>query len=565
MSPRRSVLACLALFWALAAPLWAKPTLFIIGDSTVRNGTSGQMGWGDPLVRHFDPAKIEVVNRAIGGRSSRTFLTEGRWDAVMANLKPGDFVLVQFGHNDGGPVNDDRCRASLKGIGEESEKIIGKIDGREETVHTYGWYLRKYASDAKSKGAVPILVSPIPRNIWKNGRLDNGSSSHSLWVRQVAASEKLLIIDFNNLLANRYEALGPDGTARLFAGTDHTHTGPQGAEFNAAVMVEAIRSLKDCYLSKGLLPGDLWLPSVFSDHMVLQRDMPVPVWGRAAPGAEISVRLGPHAASGKADENGDWRADFPASSAGGPFTLEVMANGISRRIFDVMLGEVWLLAGQTGADGLPADSKRSQDFAQPRIFEVSKTLREFPQRDVAGKWIVGSPVMNPARQPKVPVGIIACACEDGSAESWIRREVLEAHPQFGGLLKDFDRKQMAFRDHPKAFEQYGLEVAKGRNGPTPRHPDPVQDPRSPGVLHNGMIAPLIPYAIRAAIWTPVETKDGASRHPEFRKALLDDWRGLWHRPTLSFRDVLDSGSKRQSSGGFLNSEKLPIARIPATQ
>ena len=79
----------------LTAAAWAKPTLFIIGDSTVRNQTAGQEGWGDPLVAEFDPAKIEVVNRAIGGRSSRTFLTEGRWDAVMANLKAGDYQVAE--------------------------------------------------------------------------------------------------------------------------------------------------------------------------------------------------------------------------------------------------------------------------------------------------------------------------------------------------------------------------------------------------------------------------------------------------------------------------------------
>ena len=141
---------CLALLCGTIA-CRAKPALFIIGDSTVRNGTAGQMGWGDPLVRQFDPAKIDVINRAIGGRSSRTFLTEGRWDAVMAHLKPGDFVLMQFGHNDGGKLNDERCRASLKGIGEESEDIIRNTDKQPETVQSYGWYLRKFITDTQGQ------------------------------------------------------------------------------------------------------------------------------------------------------------------------------------------------------------------------------------------------------------------------------------------------------------------------------------------------------------------------------------------------------------------------------
>src|SRR6478672_252042 len=127
MSLRVFVATCAACFTVTVSG-WSKPSLFIIGDSTVRNSTRGQMGWGDPLVNQFDPAKITVVNRAIGGRSSRTFLNEGRWDAVMAHLKPGDFLLMQFGHNDGGKCNDERCRATIKGIGDETEAIVRVTD-----------------------------------------------------------------------------------------------------------------------------------------------------------------------------------------------------------------------------------------------------------------------------------------------------------------------------------------------------------------------------------------------------------------------------------------------------
>src|SRR5438105_1400081 len=94
------------------------PTLFIVGDSTVKNGTRGQQGWGDPIIALFDKGKIKVENHAIGGRSSRTFQTEGRWDKVLAVARPGDFVLVQMGHNDGGPLDDTaRARGTLRGTG----------------------------------------------------------------------------------------------------------------------------------------------------------------------------------------------------------------------------------------------------------------------------------------------------------------------------------------------------------------------------------------------------------------------------------------------------------------
>lgn len=122
------------------------PTLFIIGDSTVKNGSGkgagGLWGWGDFLADHLDRTSIAVDNRALGGRSSRTFITEGRWDAVLAAMQPGDFVLMQFGHNDGGPVNTGRARASLKGNGEETQEVILEATKKTETVHSYGWYMR---------------------------------------------------------------------------------------------------------------------------------------------------------------------------------------------------------------------------------------------------------------------------------------------------------------------------------------------------------------------------------------------------------------------------------------
>ena len=137
---------CIAFLLALLLPLQAAgaaplplPTLYIIGDSTVRNGTKGLQGWGDPLSASFDDKKIHVENRARGGRSSRTYLTENLWEAVRVRLVPGDFVLMQFGHNDGGSVARG-YRASLKGNGEEMQDVVDGKTGKTETVHTYGWW-----------------------------------------------------------------------------------------------------------------------------------------------------------------------------------------------------------------------------------------------------------------------------------------------------------------------------------------------------------------------------------------------------------------------------------------
>src|SRR5436853_563774 len=138
---------------AAPATTQSLPTLYIIGDSTVHNTGAGLVGWGDCIGEFFDTSKINIQNRAIAGRSSRTFMTEGRWDKIMETLKPGDFVLMQFGHNDGGEINDaSRARGSLRGIGDETQEIDNQITGKHEVVHTFGWYMRKYVADAKSKG-----------------------------------------------------------------------------------------------------------------------------------------------------------------------------------------------------------------------------------------------------------------------------------------------------------------------------------------------------------------------------------------------------------------------------
>src|SRR5262249_35010620 len=151
------------------------PTLFLIGDSTVNNSQNGQLGWGKPIAELFDSSKINVENRARGGRSSRTYWTEGLWDQVRSNLHKGDFVLMQFGHNDGGSLTDGRGRASLKGTGEDTQTITNN-PGKIETVHTYGWYMRTYVREAKAQGATPIVLSPIPRNIWHDGKVERSTT-----------------------------------------------------------------------------------------------------------------------------------------------------------------------------------------------------------------------------------------------------------------------------------------------------------------------------------------------------------------------------------------------------
>lgn len=248
----------------------ALPSLVLIGDSTVRNGhgrgDNNQWGWGAPLAEFFDPARINIVNRAIGGLSSHTYISGGHWALALENIKPGDFVLIQFGHNDGGihlpgqpPVPDQglfsgqqppawmqtrgpNIRGSLPGIGEETYAIANPRTGKMETVHTFGWYLRQYVAGVRARGATPILCSLVPRKIWVDGHIRRNTSTYRGWARQVAEQEHVGFVDLNEIIARRYDALGPEAVNSLF-GDPHTHTDWDGAVIGAQSVVAGLRDL----------------------------------------------------------------------------------------------------------------------------------------------------------------------------------------------------------------------------------------------------------------------------------------------------------------------------------
>jgi rhamnogalacturonan acetylesterase len=237
------------------------PTLWIIGDSTVKVGTRGQQGWGDPLSEMFDKKKINVVNRAIGGRSSRTFQTEGRWDAVLAQLKAGDFVLMQFGHNDPSALaGDNRERGTIRGTGDESQEVtltLGANKDKKEVVHSYGWYMRKYVKDAQAKGATPIVCSYIPRapSTTRPINVDAPLTTYALWAQQVAEQEKAPFFDLFTAIQRHYATMSAEDVKKQYytEGRDNTHTSPAGAKKNAEIVAEGIRGLKDVKLKDYLL------------------------------------------------------------------------------------------------------------------------------------------------------------------------------------------------------------------------------------------------------------------------------------------------------------------------
>ncbi|MBH8558932.1 rhamnogalacturonan acetylesterase [Hymenobacter negativus] len=235
-----------------------KPTLFLIGDSTVKNGKGkgdGSLwGWGNFLPAHFDTTRIHIENAALGGTSSRTFQTKGLWEAVRTKIQPGDFVIMQFGHNDDGPLADTaRARGTIKSNGDESQKVYNPLTKQQEMVHSYGWYLRHVIAETKAKGATPVVCSLIPRNSWKGGKVNRATATYTQWAAEAAKQGGAYFIDLNRLVADKYDREGEAKVGTVyFTPKDHTHTIEAGAQLNAATVAEGIRATKGLALRKYL-------------------------------------------------------------------------------------------------------------------------------------------------------------------------------------------------------------------------------------------------------------------------------------------------------------------------
>jgi lysophospholipase L1-like esterase len=217
------------------------PTIWTIGDSTVRTGVNGagddkvgQWGWGAPFVGYFDPKKVNVVNRAVGGTTSRSFYL-AQWKAMVGLIKKGDVVIMQFGTNSGG--------GELKGIGEETQPATGR-GGDSTPDHTFGWYIRQFVAETRAKGATPIVCSLIPRNSRDaSGKIARSATTQAGWAKDAAAQEGAGFIDLNELVARKYDAMDKNAVDLLYSGSPHTSWA--GAVLNAETVISGLKALKD--------------------------------------------------------------------------------------------------------------------------------------------------------------------------------------------------------------------------------------------------------------------------------------------------------------------------------
>ena len=238
-----------------------KPVVFFTGDSTVKNADKdddGMWGWASQAQTVFDESKITLCNAARAGRSTRSFVREELWEKVYNSLEPGDFVTIQFGHNDICPITDQKARGVIPGT--KDTLHVYKLDnGTYEVVYSFGWYLKKMIDDCREKGATPILVSLTPRNEWPGGRIERRDNTYGKWYREVVEQTGVEFIDLHNLSADfldkkfavrslpqdKEKAKAKIAQLKEKAGKyfkkDHTHASKLGAQMNAQSFARGLR------------------------------------------------------------------------------------------------------------------------------------------------------------------------------------------------------------------------------------------------------------------------------------------------------------------------------------
>lgn len=223
-----------------------KPVVFTTGDSTMKNTDSdenGMWGWGAVANTVFNEKKCTVINAGKAGRSTRTFLYEGLWDNVYNSLEPGDYVLIQFGHNDIGGIDRDKERGVIASAADTCHVYRMQSNGQYKVIYSFGWYLKKFIQDVHEKGATPILLSLTPRNEWPNGKIERRNDSYGKWYREVVAETGVAFVDVHNITADALDKIGQEG-AKQYYNHDHTHTSKAGAMLNAKSVAKGLKDIK---------------------------------------------------------------------------------------------------------------------------------------------------------------------------------------------------------------------------------------------------------------------------------------------------------------------------------
>ncbi|UKM65299.2 GDSL-type esterase/lipase family protein [Flavobacteriaceae bacterium GSB9] len=255
------------------------PTLFLIGDSTCSDYSAGYYpltGWGTTISNYFDNSVVAVDNRAKSGRSSKSFYDEGSWAPVLNDMQPGDFLIIQFGHND--EKDNDPARYTMP-------------------YTTYQEYLKKYIDEARAKGAYPILATSIYRNYWNSDgvTMKDSHGDYPPAMRALASEKNVPLVDAHQLSKTLFESLGKDYcTNQVFMNiaigeypenypngrSDNTHLRENGANKLSKVIADELSFLSNSYdylavFSNVLGVNDLAIETPEIDLKVIDRDIKI--------------------------------------------------------------------------------------------------------------------------------------------------------------------------------------------------------------------------------------------------------------------------------------------------
>lgn len=290
---------------------------------------------------------------------------------------------------------------------------------------------------------------------------------------------------------------------------------------------------------------------MFSEHMVLQQGVNLPVWGWADEGEEVTVRFGKQRVTA-VTKNLKWDVQLRPVKPGGPYTFSVSSKNGTIQFTNVLVGEVWVCSGQSNMEWpLNRSFQPQEDIASAtnstiRLFKVPKNRKDAPTVLLNASWETLSPESvasfsavgyyfgrDLAKARNVPVGLIGTYWGGTPAESWTERESLEINPRYRAEILDADVTRMrSYRDALAAFEKERAEAKAKGNAFDKRGPG---QPWQGSELYNGMIAPLLPYAVKGAIWYQGESN--ASRAEQYRSLFVDmirSWRRVWDIEEMPF-------------------------------
>jgi sialate O-acetylesterase len=327
--------------------------------------------------------------------------------------------------------------------------------------------------------------------------------------------------------------------------------------------------------------GSLSLPSIFADNMILQREASIPFWGTALPGQRIVVTLNNQTQQATADNDGKWSLRLSPVSAGGPYSVTIITKD-TIVLKNILIGDVWIASGQSNMEMPIAPNKyfsgiknyeeeiSNANDSLLRIFSVDKnSVVEQPQSEMTGQWLEANPTnagkfsavsyffgKNIRKSLNIPIGIIHTSWGASPAQAWTSAKVLSADPDFQKLVNDWKKLDNEYQAKVLAYKKDSADAAKPfsvgdtsflkKQVKAPEYPVLLQ--KRPSSLYNGMLFPLIPYAIKGVIWYQGEGNESDPKlYEKLFPAMITNWIGDWGQGDFPFLFVQLAGYKKRQT------------------